>query len=178
MNEYQLARNLGAFSIGLGLAEILFPRQLARLIGVSEEHDKTLQLLGLREIASGLGIMQGKPAHFLWSRVAGDVMDLGLLSAALNSEDSDRKRVRDAMIAVAAVTAVDLLASALHSRSFEDPAWRDERPMESRGAISREDPRSMRASADEAMGRLQPQQSESRPTDFTMPAVPRVEAGF
>src|SRR5687768_10776198 len=75
MNEYQLARNLGAFSIGLGLAEILFPRQLARLIGVSEEHDKTLLLLGLREMASGLGIMQGKPAYFLWSRVAGDIMD-------------------------------------------------------------------------------------------------------
>jgi hypothetical protein len=176
MNEYQLARNLGIFSIGLGLAEILAPRQIARLIGIGEGHETTLQLLGVREVASGLGIMQGRPAYFLWSRVAGDIMDLGLLSAALDT-DCDRRRVRDAMVAVAAVTAIDLLASALHTRRFEDPAWRDERPMESRGAISREDPKSLRASTDETMSRYQPHTSDGSP-EHTMPPVPSVEAGF
>jgi hypothetical protein len=178
MNEYQLARNLGIFSLGLGLAEILAPRQIARLIGIDEQHETTLQLLGLREVASGLGIMQGKPAYFLWSRVAGDIMDLGLLGAALDSERSNRRRVKDAMLAVAAVTALDLLASALHTRSFEDPAWRDERPMEGRGAISRDDPKSLRASTDEVMSRHQPHSSDGRSSEQTMSPVPNVEAGF
>ena len=93
MNEYQLARNLGTFSVGLGLAELFAPRHVARLIGLGEGHEKTLQLLGLREIASGVGILQGKPAYFLWSRVAGDIMDLGLLGAALNSDQGDRTRM-------------------------------------------------------------------------------------
>jgi hypothetical protein len=155
MNEYQLARNLSLFSLGLGLAELVAPRSVARLIGVSEEHEKMLQLLGLREIASGLGIMQGKPAHFLWSRVAGDIMDLTLLASVLNSNRSDRQRVEAAIVAVATVTAVDIIASVQHTRRFEDPSWRDRRPMESRGAISREDPAALRASADEAMQRYQ-----------------------
>jgi hypothetical protein len=135
MNEYQLARNLALVSVGLGVAELVMPRQVARLIGVSEEHERTLQLLGMREIASGLGIMQGKPAYFLWSRVAGDIMDLSLLGAALNSARSHRPRVQGAIAAVAAVTIVDLLASLLHTRSFEQPEWRDPRPMESRRGI-------------------------------------------
>ena len=178
MNENQLARNLGVFSVGLGLAEILAPRQIARLIGIGEEHEATLRILGLREVASGFGIMQGKPAYFLWSRVAGDIMDLGLLSAALNSGRSNRRRVQDAMLAVAAVTAVDILASALHTCSFEDPAWRDERPMKSKGAISRDDSNSLRATTDEAVSRHQPHSSDGQPSEYPVPPVPSVEAGF
>lgn len=155
MNEYQLARNLSLLSLGLGVAELVAPRAVARLIGIDEEHERTLQLLGLREIASGLGIMQGNPGYFLWSRVAGDIMDLTLLGTALNSDRSDRKRVEAAIVAVGLVTVVDLMASVQHTRGSEDPRWRDERPMESRGAISREDPVALRASADEAMQQYQ-----------------------
>ena len=144
MNEQQLARNLAVFSLGLGLAELLAPRQTARLIGIGEEHEKTLQLLGLREIASGLGLMQGKSSYFLWSRVAGDVMDLGLLATAMKSERNDRRRLQGAIVAVAAVTALDILASVLHSRDYIDPAWRDSRPMESRAGIRQEHRGTMR----------------------------------
>src|SRR4051812_25695810 len=101
MKEQTLARNLAVFSLGLGLAELFAPRKLAQLIGISEEHTRTLQALGLREIGSGLGIMQGRPAYFLWSRVAGDAMDLALLGAALNSDRSNRRRVSLAIAAVA-----------------------------------------------------------------------------
>ena len=145
MNEYQLARNLGVFSVALGLAELFAPRQVARLIGLGEEHEKTLQLLGLREIASGVGIMQGKPAYFLWSRVAGDIMDLGLLSAALNSDRNDHTRVRGAIAAVAAVTVVDIVASTLHSRDLTEPRWRDPRPMDQRAGIRRSESAALRA---------------------------------
>jgi hypothetical protein len=68
--------------------------------------------------------------------VAGDIMDLSLLGAALNSSRSERPRVQGAIAAVAAVTIVDLLASILHTRSFAQPEWRDPRPMESRRGIN------------------------------------------
>jgi hypothetical protein len=151
MKEQTLARNIAVFSLGLGLAELLAPRKVARLIGVSEDHERTLQLLGLREIASGLGIMQGKPGVFLWSRVAGDIMDLSLLGAALKSPQSDKRRVNTAIAAVVGVTVLDVVASALCSRSHAEPGWRISEPESYRGAISREDPAALRAASDEAM---------------------------
>ena len=174
MNESQLARTLGIFGLGLGLVEILAPRRIARLIGIGEEHETTLQLLGLREIASGLGIVQGEPTYFLWSRVAGDIMDLGLLGSFLNADRGNRsRRVQYAMVAAAAVTAADILATVLHTRSTKGPASRDERPMERRGAISREDLK--RASADEPMSQRSQGQSSS---ERTLPPVPNVDAGI
>lgn len=137
MKEQQLARNLALFSLGLGAAELFAPRQVARMIGIDEEHAKTLQMLGLREIASGLGIMQGKPSYFLWSRVAGDVMDLALLGSAMKSERTDQRRLEGAIFAVAAVTVADIVASLLHSRDHTEPDWRDRRPMSSRAGIAR-----------------------------------------
>jgi hypothetical protein len=156
MKEHQLARNLAIFSLGLGAAELFAPRQVARLIGISEGHERTLQLLGLREIASGLGIMQGKPAYFLWSRVAGDIMDLALLGAAMKSGQSNRRRLEGAMFAVAAVTVADILASVLHSRDHTEPHWRDRRPMSTRAGISRDESRSLRSSDVGATSRDQP----------------------
>ena len=148
MNQYLLARNLAMASIGLGLAEVLAPRKVARLIGVSEDHERILQAMGLREIASGLGIMQGRAAHFLWGRVAGDAMDLALLAAARRSPRSNPQRIAGAMVAVAGITALDVIASLLHSRSYAQPEWRDPRPMEERGAIAHPGWQALRSSAD------------------------------
>src|SRR3954471_18313965 len=68
-----LARFLGWFSIGLGMAELLAPREMARLGGVRQEG--LLQAYGLREIATGIGILSSpQPAGWLWARVAGDAL--------------------------------------------------------------------------------------------------------
>lgn len=109
MNDQQLARGLGWFSIGLGLAELLAPRKLGEAIGISD-NEKTFQLMGLREIASGVGILSAQqPTGWVWSRVAGDAIDLSLLGSALSSERHDRKRVTAAIAAVAGVTVLDIL---------------------------------------------------------------------
>ncbi|MGN6642365.1 MAG: hypothetical protein ACTHKU_05125, partial [Verrucomicrobiota bacterium] len=50
--EESLARGLGWFSIGLGLAGLLAPRRLGRTAGVGE-HPGLIRLIGLRELASG-----------------------------------------------------------------------------------------------------------------------------
>lgn len=151
MNEQSLARGLAAFSLGLGFAELLAPRRVAQLIGISEDHARLLQLMGLREIGSGLGIMQGKPKYFLWSRVAGDALDLSLLGAAMRSPETDRRRASIAMGAVAGVTILDVVASILHSREHTEPGWRIADPGTYRGAISEDDPHALRAATDEAM---------------------------
>src|SRR5689334_5578721 len=73
-NEERLAHGLGWFSIGLGLIEILTPKTLERFLGI-QQHRLLIRVMGLREIASGIGILAGRrPAGWLWARVAGDLV--------------------------------------------------------------------------------------------------------
>src|SRR3954471_3850281 len=109
-----VARGLGWFSIGLGAAEILAPRQLSDMIGV-DGHPMLMRILGLREIASGIGILaDDHPVVPLWSRVAGDGMDLALLASAVPSARS-KTRALAAIAAVAGVTALDALCSIVNT---------------------------------------------------------------
>lgn len=117
----RVARGLGWFSIGLGLAEIAAPRGLARMIGVDDDDDNrtTLFALGLREIASGVGVLARPRSPVpMWARVGGDVMDLALLGRALRSDASQTGRVAAATAAVVGVTVLDALAAQqLHGES-------------------------------------------------------------
>src|SRR4051794_20126303 len=107
-----LAKGLGWFSIGLGLAELLAPKGLSRLIGIKEDHGMLIRLCGLREITSGVGILsQNRPAGWMWSRVAGDALDIALLGAAFSSTNADRTKLMAATAAVGGVTMLDLLCS-------------------------------------------------------------------
>jgi uncharacterized membrane protein len=108
----QLARGLGWFSIGLGLAEVLAPRAIAKVSGV-KGNTGLIQLLGLREIAHGVAIFaQGKrPAGALWARVVGDAIDLACLGGAFASPDSNKAGVLFATTNVLAVTALDVLCA-------------------------------------------------------------------
>jgi uncharacterized membrane protein len=90
------------------------------LIGVSDDGDTraVLRAVGLREIATGVGILaRRRPTGWLWARVGGDVMDLALLGSALKSDHAKQDRVTAAAAAVVGVTALDLLCSAQLSRS-------------------------------------------------------------
>ncbi|HEY2961373.1 MAG TPA: SRPBCC family protein [Pyrinomonadaceae bacterium] len=108
----RLAKGLGWFSIGLGLSELLAPRAIARISGVSNTHTGLIRLYGLRELASGIGIFsQKKPTEAVWSRVAGDAMDLASLGVAFTSPNAKRGRVAFATANVLAVTALDLMCA-------------------------------------------------------------------
>jgi len=129
--SHQLAQALGWFSVGLGLAELAAPGSVARLIGVpdNEQTRGTLRLLGLREMTSGIGILtQPRPAGWVWSRVAGDVMDLSLLGSALTTGDARKDRVAAATAAVAGVTALDLLCSDQLSRMGSERQYSQHEP--------------------------------------------------
>jgi uncharacterized membrane protein len=113
VDEEQLARGLGWFSIGLGLAELLAPRGVAKVAGLRGDNTGLIRLFGLREIASGIAIFsQGKrPAGALWSRVVGDALDLACLGAAFASPDSNKGRLAFATANVLAVSALDVLCA-------------------------------------------------------------------
>ena len=91
----RLANGLGWFSIGLGLAEVVTPGTVANLIGVQDD-DKNRSLLrfyGMRELAAGVGILsQPQAPGWVWSRVAGDLMDLATLARAMRSDRSEETR--------------------------------------------------------------------------------------
>jgi uncharacterized membrane protein len=112
-----LARALGIFSLGLGVTQLVAPRALGRMIGVGE-HPKLMRGLGMREITSGVGILSNdRPAEWLWSRVAGDIMDLALLGRALDDEEGDRRRILGAAAAVAGALLIDAYAAQQMTRS-------------------------------------------------------------
>ncbi len=113
----RLARGLGLFSISLGLAEILAPRALAKMIGVRDH--RVLPGLGVREIASGFALLaQPRQAQWAWSRVGGDVMDLALLGKELVPDNPNRDRVVAATAAVAAVSVLDVLCARKQAEEF------------------------------------------------------------
>jgi uncharacterized membrane protein len=95
---------------------------MAKISGVRRESAGLIQIFGIREIASGVAIfMQGdQPATALWSRVAGDALDLASLGIALASPDSNKARVGFATANVLAVTALDLLCAQQFSRNSTD----------------------------------------------------------
>jgi uncharacterized protein YjeT (DUF2065 family) len=136
-NEYQTYENdrsttetmaiaLGWFSCALGIAELVAPRQVSRLIGapLNEATAKTLRAYGAREIASGIAILSDpKQARWLWSRVGGDALDLASLGAAARYESSDPSRLAVATAAVAGVAALDVITAIglqASSRSFNE----------------------------------------------------------
>jgi uncharacterized membrane protein len=114
-----LTKALGWFSVGLGIAQIVAPRTISRMAGLG--HSPILvRAVGLREIASGVGILNDRnPSGWLWSRVAGDAMDLAVLGTAARSPGIKGKRAVVAAATVAGITALDLLSSVQHENNEE-----------------------------------------------------------
>lgn len=125
--DTSIAQGLGWFSIGLGLAQVVAPASVARLIGVEEEA-RTLALMraiGVRELMSGVGILsQRAEPVWLWGRVAGDAIDLALLAAAMRSNGNNRRRAAAAAAAVLGVAVVDAIAAQRRARDHHRDASR------------------------------------------------------
>jgi hypothetical protein len=86
----ELVRGLGYFSIGLGLAELLAPRQVSRGAGMHRQN-YLLRGFGLREVATGIGLLTtSNPRPWLWGRVAGDVLDVATVATTADGRRSGR----------------------------------------------------------------------------------------
>ena len=115
-NAHSVARGLGWFSIGLGLAEVLAPRALTRGLGM-EGHEQIVRAYGVREIATGIGILSSThPAPWIWGRVGGDALDIATLATGLQQDNPKKENVELALVAVAGVTALDVVCGASLAR--------------------------------------------------------------
>lgn len=111
-----LARGLGYFSLALGVAEMVAPGKIAKTFGL-EGKEGLLRAFGAREIASGVGALSADPQPALWSRVAGDVIDMATLALGSKAQNADTKRnVWVGIAAVAGVAALDAFAASLAAK--------------------------------------------------------------
>jgi uncharacterized membrane protein len=119
-----LARSLGWFSIGLGLAEVVAPRGLGKLIGMKPTRQgmNVLRLMGLREIGAGPGMI-ANPTSRGWvaARVIGDTLDLALLAGLLAAGSKNRYKTLSALLAVLGVATLDLVATELLAEARKAP---------------------------------------------------------
>lgn len=105
-----LIKVLAAASFGLGLTEIAAPTRVAALAGLDDEPRaaRTIRTFGVRECVSGAGLITGPPS-LVWTRVAGDALDLGALVAALTHlTGRRRRRCATATAVIAGITALDV----------------------------------------------------------------------
>ncbi len=94
VNYNKLARFLGWFSLGLGLFEVLQPKRVQQLVDVRGDYSGVVRALGVREIVHALLIfLQGRPSQGVWSRVAGDMVDLAVLGAAVTSARTGQSNI-------------------------------------------------------------------------------------
>ena len=114
------ADGLGYFSVGLGLAEVLAPDMIARAVGVRHPDGRSraaVRLMGLREIGHGIAILGNqRPTRSVWSRVAGDALDLALLGRTYANPENSRGRALFGVANVLAVTALDVMTAQQLSR--------------------------------------------------------------
>ena len=117
-----LARGLGVFSLGLGVVQVVAPAEFAQLIGVrpKAERETTTRMVGARELGAAAGLLTSPAsATFMWMRVAGDLMDLALLTRAMSARDTRQDRAGVALASVAGITALDVLGSFLVTREAQ-----------------------------------------------------------
>jgi uncharacterized membrane protein len=119
-----LAHFLGWFSLALGSAQVTAPRAMCKLVGAKGEGlaPTLMRLMGAREISQGLGILvRPRPTAWLWSRVAGDALDLSLLGVVAARNPGRRARTAFAAANVLAVAAPDVFESLHLSRLQGEP---------------------------------------------------------
>lgn len=106
-----IAHGLGWFSIGLGVAEIVAPGVIARAVGL-EGKEGLIRAYGAREIGAGALALTDVGAPAIWSRVGGDLLDLGTLAIGYRDAREDQKKgAAIAIAAVAAITLVDIVTA-------------------------------------------------------------------
>jgi hypothetical protein len=110
MSTINMSRALGIAGMGIGVAELAFPHWIGTQLGITARPLLT-RAMGAREIASGVGIVaRHNPTPAQWTRVIGDVIDIGLLGLA--ALGSTRKKVVFAVLgAVLAISALDVITA-------------------------------------------------------------------
>jgi uncharacterized membrane protein len=122
MAHDKLLRALGWASAGLGAPMVVAPRWVGQAIGVGggSRQRATIEVVGAREFVAAAALLGRESPVFAWARVAGDLMDLGLLGRSLQNHDRKGwQRTVAATAGVVGILGVDLYAAITRSR------WKD-----------------------------------------------------
>jgi hypothetical protein len=103
----RMARNLGWFSLGLGVLEILAPDRITRALGM-EGKESLVRAYGFREIAAGILSLSIEKKTGLSSRVAGDGLDIVTLITGLRDDNPKKSNVAIALMMVGGITLLDI----------------------------------------------------------------------
>jgi hypothetical protein len=143
----RLARGLGWFSIGLGIAELVAPGRIARSLGLDDKQG-LIRAYGARELASAVPTLSIDKPLGLASRIVGDALDLSTLATALRNDNPKRHNAAIATALVVGITLLDLYAyvavKAAHSRGrgrqrdYSDRVGLPRGPQASRGFARRD----------------------------------------
>jgi hypothetical protein len=106
----RLARGLGWYSIGLGLVELLAPRAITRTLGL-QGREGLVRAFGVRELGHGMLSLSVDKQVGLWSRVAGDVLDIATVLPALSPGNRKRDNAELALVMLLGVTLLDILGA-------------------------------------------------------------------
>jgi hypothetical protein len=119
--ERRLAKVLGLFSFGLGIAQLAIPDRINRLIGVNDTpRTRAIQrAAGVQELTAAHGIFSfSPPTPVLWTRVVGDIAHLGLLVKALDNRRNDDTKVKNTIGAIAGIALVDVFVSTRYQSAW------------------------------------------------------------
>lgn len=120
----RLGKALGWFSFGLGIAELIAPRQITRALGM-EGKEALVRAYGAREIGAGILCLSIDRQAGLWSRVAGDGVDIATLLTGMRSDNPKRDKVMLALAMILGIAALDALAAqataSRHRRNGAEP---------------------------------------------------------
>ena len=119
----RMARNLGWFSLGLGALEILAPQRITRALGM-EGQESLVRAYGFREVASGMLSLSAEKQAGLWSRVAGDGLDMATLMKGFHDDNPKKGNVAMAMMMVGGITLLDIAVAKDVSARHARPAGR------------------------------------------------------
>ena len=121
----RLGRFMGWFSLALGAIELIAARRITRKLGMRGK-EGLVRAYGIREIGTGIVSLSPDRQIGLWSRVAGDGLDLAMLAGACRPGNPMRKNVGLALLLVTGVTLLDVVAAQMgatrHARRSD--AWR------------------------------------------------------
>src|SRR5215207_2834011 len=116
----RLADSLGWSSAALGAPMLLAPRRFLRAIGVEDDAKARGWTLGvgIREQLATVNIVANRQRRIgMWSRVAGDTMDLALLVQAHRHKRRNAGRLYGAMAFVGGIMTLDAYTAIALSRA-------------------------------------------------------------
>lgn len=90
MDYKKLSLGLGVFSLALGAIELFGSRRIARSLD-ADGHERLIKGFGAREVLAGVNLLAAPAVGTnMWSRVAGDVMDIVATAAATKNSPRNK----------------------------------------------------------------------------------------